>query len=178
VREFTRLASLLSGVVQSCVFTYVNLYQRARLRLDEQADSESFSYRFLSIDATQSARSRKGVPYTLAEMKERSEELGAIAAARGIELQSCCLAPIVDPDRNVLQARCVVRLEKICGHPVSLRTRSTREGCACVESKDIGVYETCPHGCGATYCYAVRDHDRAVRNQRAHDPRAESLIGA
>ena len=178
VDQFTRLASALSGAVRSCVFTFVNLYQRARLRLDEQAESEDFTYRFLPIDAQQSARSRRGTPYAIAELKERSEELGSIAASRGIKLQSCCLPSVVDSGRNVDQARCVdpALLDKLCGRPVTLRARATREGCACVESKDIGAYETCAHGCGASYCYAVQNHERAIRNRQAHAPLAEMLL--
>jgi len=178
VGEFKRLSSSLSGMVRTGVFTFVNLYRRARVRLDEQAHSQNFHYRFLSIDEAESARSRRGTPYAVAELKERSEELGLIARDYGIQLQSCCLASIVDPGRNVGQARCVdpALVEKLCGHPVRLRAKSTREGCACAESKDIGAYETCTHGCGATYCYAVRDHERAVENRRAHDSQGEALV--
>jgi DNA repair photolyase len=179
IREFSRMASALAGQVRICVFSFVNLYRRARLRLDRQAVSEGFNYRFLPIDDAESARARQGVPYSLPEMKERSEQLGEIAALHGIQIQSCCMPGIVDPARHVGRASCVDPglIERLCGRPLALKVVSTRDGCACAESKDIGAYETCAHGCGATYCYAVRNHDRALANRRRHDPHGETLVG-
>jgi len=76
-------------------------------------------------------------------------------------------------------ARCIdtTRLNRIAAHfghvPVTARTKGPRPGCLCAESRDIGSYETCPHGC--VYCYAVSDPKAARRNQRAHDPSARTL---
>ncbi|MCA9786197.1 MAG: DUF1848 family protein, partial [Candidatus Cloacimonetes bacterium] len=36
----------------------------------------------------------------------------------------------------------------------------TREQCACHASRDVGTYDSCPHGC--LYCYANRNPERAL----------------
>ena len=46
-------------------------------------------------------------------------------------------------------ARCVdaARLSRVAGRPIAARTKGNRSGCFCAESRDIGAYDTCPHGC-------------------------------
>ena len=49
-----------------------------------------------------------------------------------------------------------------------------RPECGCYASKDIGEYDTCPHGC--VYCYAVQNRDLAKTRFREHDPMSEFLF--
>ena len=52
-----------------------------------------------------------------------------------------------------------------------------REFCQCVESKDIGEYNTCPHMC--EYCYANSSKEQAKENFRRHlsNSKAENITG-
>jgi DNA repair photolyase len=52
--------------------------------------------------------------------------------------------------------------------------KGNRPDCACHLSRDIGAYDTCPHGC--VYCYAVLNRDLAQRHYREHDPESEYLF--
>ena len=54
-----------------------------------------------------------------------------------------------------------------------LPEKGNRPGCACAASRDIGAYDTCPHGC--LYCYANASPGAARRRFKTHDPEAEML---
>ncbi|HXO03040.1 MAG TPA: DUF1848 family protein, partial [Stellaceae bacterium] len=73
------------------------------------------------------------------------------------------------------EARCIDarRLSDVAEAPIAARESGNRPGCRCALSRDIGAYDTCPHGC--VYCYAVADRDRALARYKAHDPDAETL---
>lgn len=49
-----------------------------------------------------------------------------------------------------------------------------RQLCGCINSKDIGQYDTCPHGC--LYCYANTSPESASRKYSRHNPDAETII--
>lgn len=177
IERFGRMAEELRGTVRRCVFSFMNLYRRTRLRMDELAVRHGFEYRFLAIRPREIPLSSCGLPYELEEMKERSRQLAAIAAAERIRLEACCCPELIDPAAGVAGARCVdpdlIALAR--KQPVALEPRPTRPGCGCVESRDIGAYETCTHGCGASYCYAVQYPEKARRNRRLHDPEQDML---
>lgn len=55
-----------------------------------------------------------------------------------------------------------VRVKKLS--PEKMKDKGQRKGCGCMYSKDIGMYNTCPHGCA--YCYANTSKEAALRNYK------------
>ncbi len=160
IERFSTLARELAGAVESATVSFCDEYaktQRAFARL-----SESCGWRF-----------RDG------NQEERISLLSAlagIAAHNGIGLATCAetsldaagvrLGQCVDP---VLLARLRPDLD------LQLRAGPTRSGCGCVQSVDIGAYDTCPFGC--VYCYANRSLALAQHRHATHDPKDVFLGG-
>lgn len=67
-------------------------------------------------------------------------------------------------------------VERITGYPISARKdRNQRDICNCIESIDIGTYESCLNGC--VYCYAIKRTNTVQSNRQKHDADSPLLIG-
>ena len=156
---FAVLARALKGTVDEVVLSVMHPYQKTRRNLDRAAARFGFLWRD-----------------PLAEEKRHLlSQLAAIALDQGMAATLCSQPELLAP--GLAEASCIdaERLADVAQRPIAARASGNRPGCRCALSRDIGAYDTCPHGC--VYCYAVADRDRAVANFRNHDPDAAMLRG-
>ena len=150
---FDWLASRLSGHVDRCVFSFVEMYRKLQRNMP---DLEVMS---------------------LEQMDELARGMGAIAQKHGLYLQTC--ATDLDYSAYGIHGSGCATLE-IFGRANDiefrkLKHRGMRSHCKCFEMRDIGAYDTCPNGC--RYCYANQSPAVARKNYRLHDPKAPMLFG-
>lgn len=154
---FARLAAALAGAVDEVVLSFAQIYAKTGRNTARAAARHGFAW--------------EDPP---AELKrELLAELAAMAAEHGLRASLCAQAELLSP--GLKPARCIdaARLSDVAGRPIAARTKGNRPGCLCAEARDIGAYDTCPHGC--VYCYAVQSPRTAKARFRAHDPAAAAL---
>lgn len=157
LENFARIADQLEGSTDEVVISFMQLYRKTARNMDEMT--------------TNSANPWWDPP--LEQKRELAEKLFEMARVRGMTLTICSQPEIasVQPHSRCIDSK---RLMDVSGKRFNAKTMGNRPGCECAASRDIGDYDTCPHGC--VYCYAVRSQQIAVKRFQAHDPESEFLF--
>jgi hypothetical protein len=158
LENFRDLAKRLEGATDEVVVSFAQFYAKTQRNVDAAAARAGFQW----SDPPSAAK------------RALLRQLAALARKRGMQL-SVCTQPELAVD-GAAAARCVDarRLERIGGFAIASKEHGARPGCLCHEARDIGEYDTCPHGC--VYCYAVRHRRLALARYQRHDAAAESLF--
>ena len=152
---FAGLCRELAGCTDRCAISFVDAYKKlARL-----------------------VQSRTICPVCETDMRALAAALSAAAASYGFRLSACC-EPVDFTAEGVERSGCLDRawIERIVGQTDLRRDPNQRGGCRCVESVDIGMYDSCGFGC--VYCYANQNAARVQANLSLHNPDCGLLIGA
>lgn len=154
-RAFRRLCDQVGDATEECIFSFVDRYRKNGARAP-------------------------GLTCGIApdEMKEVAAGFAETAFRHGIALKTCSEA-IDLTQYGIGHAHCIdqARIERLTGCTIKgSKDRTQRPGCGCIQSIDIGAYDTCRHGC--LYCYACAG-DGAVRNNVEHqNPLSPLLTGS
>lgn len=155
LKYFEVIASRLKGYTTTCVISFVDQYKKTQRNLRNTT-----------------AR----VPHCN-EMVLLAIEIVKIATTYGIKVQSCA-EEIELVQMGIQHGRCIdnILIEDLLGTKLIVsKDKNQRLECGCVQSIDIGEYNTCSHNC--LYCYANYNKDLVNRNQQRHDPLSPLLIG-
>ena len=155
IRYFEEIAKRLEGYTDTCVISFVDLYKKTQSNLkDTQAREPS-----------------------LKEMIEIAAKMFLIANKYGITIQTCA-EEIALESVGIKHGKCIdnALIEDLLGVKLVVsKDPNQRKECGCVQSVDIGEYNTCAHGC--KYCYANFKESMVLRNRAAHDPNSPLLVG-
>lgn len=155
--NFSYLCSNLQGVTDEVVVSFAHLYHKTLRNMNWAGKEFGFVWHDPESD----------------EKRNLLLDLVPIANAHGMQVTVCSQPDLIVTGTN--EARCIdaARLEEVSGRAIHVERRGARKECGCFASKDIGDYDTCPHGC--VYCYAVQNRNLAQRRYHEHDPKAEFL---
>ena len=154
IKAFREIAAALSGYTDECVISFIDLYEKTKRN-------------FPGIRAV-----------GLEEQRELAQQFSQLGKQYGISVKTCAEALELN-DAGIKPSGCVTRtiIEQAIGAPLrDVHVTSSRTQCGCsLPSRDIGAYNTCPHGC--KYCYANYDQKTVRENLRRHDPASPLLVG-
>lgn len=150
---FEAIASALSGKIGRCIFGFVETHTKVRAAIP------GF------------------VPLTMQTQDQIAMKFAQIAQKYRIRLQMCRSLPKYE--KYGIDAKGCVRLDLLgeangCAFR-DVKHKGNRRGCLCIESRDVGTYETCPNLC--KYCYANTDAEAVRKNMQQHDVHSPLLIG-
>lgn len=155
LRYFEELAKRLKGHTNRCVISFVDLYKKTVSNTRELMMKEP----------------------TDMEMHFLAHNLSSIAKDYGMEIVSCSESIDLDFD-GVRHGCCIDRnlIEEIVGYKIDVKKdKNQRKECGCVESVDLGAYNTCLHSC--KYCYANFNNMKVQTLSKKHNPLSTLLVG-
>jgi hypothetical protein len=154
IEAFSLLARELSGYTGRCIISFLDDYRKIRSRMHH-------------------------IGYILPDKVIMGELAGQFADAsgkRGITLFTCS-QDIDLSSQGIMHSRCIDSelVERISGRRMKgiKKDIHQRHGCGCIESRDIGSYNTCGHGC--LYCYASSGHAKACVSSQVYDSASPML---
>lgn len=152
---FEKLSSMLKGYTQRCIISFLDLYKKTERNM-------SGIGAYAPDEAT---------------IRRIATEFAAIGKGINLEIQSC--AEAIDLDKQgVSHGHCVDRelIEQIVGYHLEVKKdHNQRKECGCVESIDIGEYNTCMHHC--LYCYANFSQSQVIHKHESHHVDSPLIVG-
>lgn len=157
LRLFEKIATSLENKTEKVVVSFADPYKKIQKKL------EHMQY--------QNILESKSKLFSLAQ------ELSNIARAKNLKIESCSEA-IELKEYGIEHGKCIddELLKRLFNYNLDAKKdKNQRKECGCVTSIDIGMYNTCSHGC--EYCYATYSDTTVKNNLDIHNPNSPLLVG-
>ena len=156
LKAFEQIATALKGYTEKCVISFVDEYAKNKKNMELLNSHE--------LDKT--------------ELFEFANKISMIAKENGMMIGSC--AESIDLNKCGIEHNCCIDkelIESIIGCRLKVnKDKNQRQECGCMESVEIGTYNTCKNGC--KYCYANYSEESVIKNCRKYDSKSPILCGA
>lgn len=154
-KYFQILCSKLSKYTEKCTVSFVDLYKTT------MRNTKPLNIRILSDE----------------EILELMSYFYSVAKDEGIYIDTCAEEYDLS-SLGIQHAHCIdkQRLERLGNYTLKIgKDKNQRTVCGCIESIDIGMYNTCENGC--MYCYANYNPSIAAKNHSAHNHQSPLISG-
>ena len=154
-KYFKKLCESLSNYTEKCTVSFIDLYKNTERNIQP-----------LNIH----------IPLN-DEVIDLMDFFSTVAKDNGIYIDTCAEEYDLS-SLNVEHACCIdkQRLERIGNYQLKIgKDKNQRGVCGCIESIDIGMYNTCENGC--MYCYANFNGEMARKNHEKHNPLSPLISG-
>ncbi len=155
IKAFKEISENLRGYTDKVIISFIDLYAKTKRNTEE-----------LEIK-----------PFSEKEMLELAADMAEIAAGNQMEIESC--AEVINLQDVGIQHGCCIDkklIEKITGYTIQgEKDKNQRKECGCLESVEVGTYNTCRNGC--KYCYANYNDTRVADSIKLYDINSPLLCG-
>lgn len=155
VKAFEQIAKELRGYTSKCVISFVDIYRK------NQKNMKALNPFFLTEN----------------DLAMFGKEIAFIAGHYDIKVATC--AETIDLSSCGIEHNCCVDkelIEKITGCKIQAdKDKNQRKECGCMESIEIGTYNTCKNGC--QYCYANYSQESVLQSGKLYDVNSPLLCG-
>lgn len=155
IHYFEELAKRLSPYTKKCTISFLDFYRNTEKNISALAPGR----------------------FPVEQQEELAKGISEIAHGYGLRLDTCA-EEIELQQYGIDHARCIDDrlLGQLIQCPLSVKKdKNQRLECGCIESLDIGAYNTCRNGC--RYCYANHSERLVGMNVGKHNPDSPLLIG-
>lgn len=154
VRAFEYIACKIHKYIHMVVFSFVEVYKK-------------LEYNFLDL-----------LPLSESDKKIILKSISFIANKYNLRIQTCGTEEDLFSIYNIEKSGCTTN--ELIKDVYNLNYKNKKEGklrkgCHCLETRDIGAYDSCPNGC--KYCYANQNFKVAYYNWKKHNSKSPILIG-
>ena len=152
-KTFNHIAEKISPYIDRCIFSFVEMYKKLETNMPEI------------------------ILLTPKDKTEIARNIGAIAKKHNMIIQTCATDENYE-QYGILTSGCLTA--DILGRANNVKFKKlkhsgNRKNCNCMESRNIGDYDTCPNGC--KYCYANQNPQIAKLNYEKHNPNSPLILG-